>query len=36
VPYRGSALALPAMIAGDIDIMFDNLGTSLQLVGTAA
>jgi tripartite-type tricarboxylate transporter receptor subunit TctC len=32
VPYRGSALALPAMIAGDIDIMFDNLGTSLQLV----
>jgi tripartite-type tricarboxylate transporter receptor subunit TctC len=32
VPYRGSALALPAMIAGDVDIMFDNLGTSLQLV----
>ena len=32
VPYRGSALALPAMIAGDVDIMFDNLGSSLQLV----
>jgi len=32
VPYRGSALALPAMIAGDVDIMFDNLGSSLQIV----
>jgi len=32
VPYRGSSLALPAMISGDVDIMFDNLGSSLQLV----
>jgi tripartite-type tricarboxylate transporter receptor subunit TctC len=32
VPYRGSAQALPAMMAGDVDIMFDNLGSSLQLV----
>jgi tripartite-type tricarboxylate transporter receptor subunit TctC len=32
VPYRGSSQALPAMIAGDVDIMFDNLGTSLNVV----
>ncbi len=32
VPYRGSSLALPALIAGDVDIMFDNLGSSLQMV----
>jgi tripartite-type tricarboxylate transporter receptor subunit TctC len=32
VPYRGSALALPAMMAGDVDIMFDNLGSSLAFV----
>ena len=32
VPYRGSALALPAMMAGDVDIMFDNLGSSLPFV----
>src|SRR5262249_25282784 len=32
VPYRGSALAMPALISGDVDIMFDNLGSSLQLV----
>jgi tripartite-type tricarboxylate transporter receptor subunit TctC len=32
VPFRGSALAMPALIAGDVDIMFDNLGSSLQLV----
>jgi tripartite-type tricarboxylate transporter receptor subunit TctC len=32
VPYRGSAQALPAMIKGDVDIMFDNLGSSLNLV----
>ena len=32
VPYRGSALAMPALIAGDVDLMFDNLGSSLQLV----
>ena len=32
VPYRGSALAMPALIGGDVDLMFDNLGSSLQLV----
>jgi tripartite-type tricarboxylate transporter receptor subunit TctC len=32
VPYRGSAPALQGMLAGDVDIMFDNLGVSLALV----
>jgi tripartite-type tricarboxylate transporter receptor subunit TctC len=32
VPYRGSALALPALIAGDVDIMFDNLTSSMPHV----
>jgi tripartite-type tricarboxylate transporter receptor subunit TctC len=32
VPYRGSAPALQGMVAGDVDIMFDNLGVSLGLV----
>jgi tripartite-type tricarboxylate transporter receptor subunit TctC len=32
VPYRGSAPALQGMLAGDCDIMFDNLGVSLALV----
>jgi tripartite-type tricarboxylate transporter receptor subunit TctC len=32
VPYRGSGPALTDMLAGNVDIMFDNLGTSLQLV----
>jgi tripartite-type tricarboxylate transporter receptor subunit TctC len=32
VPYRGSAPALQGMLAGDCDIMFDNLGVSLSLV----
>ena len=31
VPYRGSAPALQGMVAGDIDLMFDNLGISLAL-----
>ena len=31
VPYRGSAPALQGLVAGDVDIMFDNLGVSLQL-----
>jgi tripartite-type tricarboxylate transporter receptor subunit TctC len=31
VPYRGSAPALQGMVAGDVDIMFDNLGISLAL-----
>src|SRR6516165_1741492 len=31
VPYRGSAPALQGMLAGDCDIMFDNLGVSLPL-----
>ena len=32
IPYRGSAPALRGLIAGDVDIMFDNLGVSLPLV----
>jgi len=32
VPYRGTAPALQGLLAGDCDIMFDNLGVSLQLV----
>jgi tripartite-type tricarboxylate transporter receptor subunit TctC len=32
IPYRGSAPALQGLVAGDVDIMFDNLGSSLQLV----
>jgi tripartite-type tricarboxylate transporter receptor subunit TctC len=32
VPYRGSAPALQGLLAGDCDIMFDNLGVSLSLV----
>ena len=32
VPFRGSALALPALIAGDCDFMFDNLTSSMQHV----
>ena len=31
VPYRGSAPALQGLVAGDVDILFDNLGVSLQL-----
>ena len=32
VPYRGSAPALNDLLAGSVDIMFDNLGVSLALV----
>jgi tripartite-type tricarboxylate transporter receptor subunit TctC len=32
IPYRGSAPALQGLLAGDCDIMFDNLGVSLPLV----
>ena len=32
VPYRGSAPALQGLLAGDCDLMFDNLGVSLALV----
>jgi tripartite-type tricarboxylate transporter receptor subunit TctC len=32
VPYRGTAPALQGLLAGDCDLMFDNLGVSLPLV----
>jgi tripartite-type tricarboxylate transporter receptor subunit TctC len=32
VPYTGSAPALNDLVAGNVEIMFDNLGVSLQLV----
>ncbi|HTS40259.1 MAG TPA: tripartite tricarboxylate transporter substrate binding protein [Xanthobacteraceae bacterium] len=32
VPYRGAAPALNDLLAGSVDIMFDNLGVSLQQV----
>ena len=32
VPYRGSAPALQDLVAGNVDLMFDNLGVSLALV----
>lgn len=32
VPYRGSAPALQDLLAGNVDLMFDNLGVSLTLV----
>jgi tripartite-type tricarboxylate transporter receptor subunit TctC len=32
VPYRGSAPALQDLLAGTVDVMFDNLGVSLSLV----
>src|SRR5204863_2153885 len=31
IPYRGSAPALQGLLAGDVDLMFDNLGVSLGL-----
>src|SRR5947208_7500825 len=31
IPYRGSAPALQGLVAGDVDLMFDNLGVSLGL-----
>jgi tripartite-type tricarboxylate transporter receptor subunit TctC len=32
VPYRGSAPALNELVAGSVDMMFDNLGASMSLV----
>lgn len=32
VPYKGTAPALAALIAGQVEMMFDNLGVSLQHV----
>ncbi len=32
IPYRGSAPALQGLVAGEVDVMFDNLGVSLPLV----
>jgi tripartite-type tricarboxylate transporter receptor subunit TctC len=31
ISYRGSAPALQGLLAGDVDLMFDNLGSSLPL-----
>jgi len=31
IPYRGSSPALSGLLAGDVDLMFDNLGVSLPL-----
>ncbi|HET7765762.1 MAG TPA: tripartite tricarboxylate transporter substrate binding protein [Burkholderiales bacterium] len=32
VPYKGSAPAMAALLGGEIDLMFDNLGVTLQQV----
>src|ERR1700709_1821062 len=32
IPYPGSSPALQGLLAGDVDLMFDNLGVSLALV----
>ena len=32
VPYKGTGPGLAALLAGEVDVMFDNLGTSLQHV----
>jgi tripartite-type tricarboxylate transporter receptor subunit TctC len=32
VPYKGSAPAMAALLGGEIEIMFDNLGVTLQHV----
>jgi tripartite-type tricarboxylate transporter receptor subunit TctC len=32
IPYQGSAPALQGLLAGDVHLMFDNLGVSLPLV----
>ena len=32
MPYRGSAPALQGLLAGNVDLMFDNLGVALPLV----
>ena len=32
IPYRGSSPELQGLLAGDVDLMFDNLGVSLSLV----
>ena len=34
IPYRGSAPALQGLLAGNVDLMFDNLGVSLPLVAS--
>ena len=34
IPYRGSSPALQGLIAGDVDMMFGNLGVSLPLAMT--
>jgi tripartite-type tricarboxylate transporter receptor subunit TctC len=34
VPYHGSAPALQGLIAGNVDLMFDNLGVSLPMATT--
>ena len=36
VPYRGGALALTDLIAGQVQVMFDNIPTSIQHIRTGA
>lgn len=36
VPFRGSSEAIPALMAGDIDVMFDNLPASLPHIQAGA
>ncbi|PSJ19280.1 MFS transporter, partial [Halomonas sp. ND22Bw] len=32
IPYKGTALAIPDMIAGNLDVMFDSLPTGMPHV----
>ena len=36
VPFRGSAEAVPALLSGDVDVMFDNLPSALPHIESGA